>query len=209
MKAKPRSKLVPEHLRDANLLEDAEIRYLFEELVQAVSYMSYRHLSVEVFKDIRRLATYDQWTDADNLAKARWMSADPAELTRIRRRKEYKEIKTKLVAAFDALASPVSFRVHIEDHKTQDRIFRATKRAALYGSEKVANKAQESLIERVAPRAIPGQQQVVVQIRADHAALIARSLVESRERKVIDVTSSGHNDVHEGETGGAEGGGET
>jgi hypothetical protein len=109
----------------------------------------------------------------------------------------YQELYSEVEAAFSRITTPKSFKDHISDLKNQDALFKSTRRVALYAKDpKHSTKAQDVLIERVAPRALPGQQNVVVQIQADYAKLLSETLSQlpAVEGEVVDAE---HRDVQQ------------
>lgn len=188
--AKPlRSPKLPEHLAESNAAEDAAIRSIFQELAYEVGYENWRHIPVEKFKRFRRLATFDLFSEETDEKKAKWLAVPQPDLSKMRRQKIYKELHAAVQEAFTRVVTPQSFKDHIANLKNQDSLFRATRRVAIFAKDpKHSTKAQDVLVERVAPRALPGQQAVVVQIQADYAKLISDTLSQMKtlEAGVVD-----------------------
>jgi hypothetical protein len=190
-----RSPKLPEHLADSNAAEDAAIKALFQELAFEVGYENWSHIPVEAFKRLRRLATFDIFSEETDEKKSKWLGLEADDLPALRKKKLYKELHTEVQAAFSRITTPKSFKDHVADLKNQDALFRSTRRVALYAKDpKHSTKAQDVLIERVAPRALPGQQNVVVQIQAGYAKLLSETLsqLQTIEGEVVDAE---HSDV--------------
>lgn len=210
---KPDDLLPPEYINKADEVEDQEIQFLFQEVVQEVPWSGFRHCPIELFKRIRQLATLDLWSEVEEKRKAIWIRQTIGELKRLRNLKIYKEIKAALVEAMDKVLQPSGYKEHIEDKRFQDRLIRRQKRLAMYGKdEKSAGRAVEVLADRVAPRAMPGQQAIIINIDEKHSRMISETLEQSREiraqvKEVKQLHGVREHDHEEG-SDGAEGGGE-
>lgn len=198
---------------DSHLLElaaevaDQEVLATFREVVGAVaaSYpeMRVQHpgLTVRDFKLMLRVGLLELFAPDEfptTAARAKRLNYSKTDIQQLCGEVSYPRICEALRSAFEDLAQPKNYRAHLEDIRTQDRVFREQKRLAMHGrDEREKQRALAAFADRYAPVIKTSTQTNVVVIQGQD--LLDLDKLETRLAGVGHaITIDAHPQLHQG-----------